>query len=139
MPVKLSSNVFYKFSCSRCNCIYFEKTSRQMNMKIGRHSSISTLTEKYRKPKKLLLLKIIRFFFYHVVSLKDFKILANRDSGFLLDQRLKKVYWYQVKDLFYEEIKSFTFLFIGETSSYLNTFEFEVMVIKYFKQIFISS
>ena len=63
------SNVGYKFSCGRCNAIYYGRTCRY-------------LTGKKLKSKKSMAVKDRMFFCDHIVSVDDFKILATSYSDF---------------------------------------------------------
>ena len=40
VPFNLCSNVVYKFSCGRCNAIYYGETCRHLNVRVGEHSGI---------------------------------------------------------------------------------------------------
>ena len=85
MPFNLRSNVVYKFSCGRCNTTYYGKTCRHLNIRVGKHSGVSPLTGKKSKAKTSTAIKDhIMLFCDHVVSLKDFKILASSNSEFHL-------------------------------------------------------
>ena len=43
IPKDLRSHLVYKFLCSRCNATYFGKTARHLNVKSGKHISLSSL------------------------------------------------------------------------------------------------
>ena len=57
VPFNVRSNIFYKFSCGRCNATYYGEICRHLNVSVGKHSEIPPLTGK--KARKLLLLKIL--------------------------------------------------------------------------------
>ena len=59
VTVNLCSNVVYKFSCGRCNATYCGETYRHLNVRVGEHSGVSSLTRKSRKLKQIQLLKMI--------------------------------------------------------------------------------
>ena len=78
------SNVVYKFSCDRCNATCYRETCRHLNFRVGEHSGISPLTRRKLKFKTTAAAKDHIFFCDLVVSLKNFKILANSNSEFHL-------------------------------------------------------
>ena len=80
VPFNLRSNVVYKFSCGRCNATYYGETCRYLNVRVGEHSSISTLTGKKSKARKTTAVKDHMLFCDHIVSLDDLKILTSRNS-----------------------------------------------------------
>ena len=80
----LPYNVIYKFSCGRCNATYYSDTCRHLNVRVGGHSGVSSLTGKKLKSKTTTAVKDHMLFCDHVVSLEDFKILASRNSEFHL-------------------------------------------------------
>ena len=82
MPYCLRSNVFYKFSCGRCNATYYGKTCRHLSVRVGEHSGISPLTGKNSKSIKSAAVKDRMRSCDHIVSIGDFKILATSDSDF---------------------------------------------------------
>ena len=69
-PFHLRSNVVYIFFRGRCNTNYYSKTSWHLNIRAGEHSGLKTTTA----------IKDHMLLCDHVVSLKDFKILANSNS-----------------------------------------------------------
>ena len=84
MPFNLRSNVVYKFSCGRCNAIYYGETCQHLNIRVGEHLGVSPLTGKKSKTKKTTAIKDHMLFCDDVVSLEDFKILASSNSEFHL-------------------------------------------------------
>ena len=85
MPFNLRSNVVYKFLCGRCNATYYGKTCEHLNIRIGDHSGVSSLTGKKSKAKTTTSFKELVLFCDHVVLFEDFKISA---SSKLIFQRL---------------------------------------------------
>ena len=83
MPYCLRSNVVYKFSYSRCNVIYYGKTCQHLSVRVGEQSGFSPLTGKKIKVQNVYSSKRPYAFFYHVVYIDDFKILATSDSDLL--------------------------------------------------------
>ena len=51
IPKELTSGVVYKFQCGLCNESYYGECVRHLNVRIGEHIGISTLTRKKVKPK----------------------------------------------------------------------------------------
>ena len=84
MPSNLRSNAFYKFSCGRCNTIYYGETCRHLNIRVGEHSGVSPLTGKRSKAMITTAIKDHVLICGHVVFLEDFKILASSNSEFHL-------------------------------------------------------
>ena len=84
VPFSLQLNVGYKFSCDRCNATYYGKTYWHLNIRVGEHSGVSPLTGKKLKAKATTAIKDHMLLCDHVVSLKDFKILASSNSEFHL-------------------------------------------------------
>ena len=82
MPYYLRSDVVYKFSCGRCNAIYYGETCRHLSVRVGEHSGVSPFTRKKSKSKKSTAVKDHKLFCDHIVSIDDFKILATSDSDF---------------------------------------------------------
>ena len=78
----LRSNVFYKFSCGRCNATHYDKTCRHLSVRVGEHSGVSPLTGKKSKSIKSAAVKDRMLSCDHYVSIGDFKILATSDSDF---------------------------------------------------------
>ena len=65
-------------------CYLYGKTCRHLNIRVGEHSGVSSLTGKKLKAKTTIAIKDHIFFCDHAVSLKDFKILASSNSEFHL-------------------------------------------------------
>ena len=82
MPYCLCSNVVYKFLCGRYNATYHGKTCQQLSVRVGKHLGVSPLIEKNSKSRKSTAVKDHMLFFYHIVSIDDFKMLATSDSDF---------------------------------------------------------
>ena len=80
----LRSNLVYKFLCGRCNATYYGETCRHLNIRVGEHSGVSTLTGEKSKATSTTAIKDHMLFCDHVVSLEDFKILASSNSEFHL-------------------------------------------------------
>ena len=57
VPFNLRSNVVYKFSCGRCNATYYGETCRHLNIRVGEHSGVSSLTGKKSKAKTTTAIK----------------------------------------------------------------------------------
>ena len=51
VPFNLCSNVVYKYLCGRCSATYYGKTCQHLNIRIGDHSGVSSLTGKSPKLK----------------------------------------------------------------------------------------
>ena len=82
VPLNLRSNVVYKFSCGRFNATYYGETWQHFNIKVGEHSGVSPLIRKKSKAKANTAIKDHMLLCNHIVSLKDFKILASSNSEF---------------------------------------------------------
>ena len=84
IPKDLTSGVVYKFQCGLCNESYYGECMRHLNVRIGEHIGISSLTRKQVKPKNssaanhLLLCN-------HSASYDDFSILTCENKRFLLE------------------------------------------------------
>ena len=81
---ELTSAVVYKFQCGLWNESYYGECVRHLDVRIGEHIGISTLTRKKVKPKgsavsdHLLLCK-------HSPSFENFSILTKENKNFLLE------------------------------------------------------
>ena len=53
----LLTNVVYKFLCGRCNATYYSNTCRHLNIRVGEHSGVSSLTGKKLKAKTTTAIK----------------------------------------------------------------------------------
>ena len=62
------------------DAVYYGKTCRHLNVRVGKRSGISPLTGKMSKSKTTTVFKDHMFFCDQVVSLEDLKILASRDN-----------------------------------------------------------
>ena len=82
------TNVVYKFSCDRCNATYYGETCQHLNIRVGMHSGVSTLTGKKSKAKTTTAIKYHMQICDHIVSFEVFKILASSNSEFHL--KIKK-------------------------------------------------
>ena len=51
IPKELTSGVVYKCQCGFCNESYYGECIRHLNVRIGEHIGISSLTKKRVKPK----------------------------------------------------------------------------------------
>ena len=49
IPLCLRSNIVYKFTCGRCNATYYGETCCHFKVRVGEHSGISPLTNKWSK------------------------------------------------------------------------------------------
>ena len=84
IPKELISGVVYKFQCRLCNESYYGECVRHVNVRIGEHIGISTLTRKIVKPKgsavsdHLLLCN-------HSPSFQNFCVLTKENKKFLLE------------------------------------------------------
>ena len=81
-PLCLHSNIVYKFMCGRCNATYYGKTCHYFKVRVGKHSGISPLTNKWSKSKKSTAVKDHMLMFYQPVSFDDFKVPASSDYEF---------------------------------------------------------
>ena len=81
-PIACTLTSYYKFSCSRYNANYYDKTCWYLSVRVGEHSGVSLLTGKKSKSKKSTAVKDHMFFFDPFVSIDNFKILATSDSDF---------------------------------------------------------
>ena len=61
------SNVGYKFSCGRCNAIYYGRTCRHLSVRVGKHLGVSPLTGKKSKSKRSMAVKGHMLFCDHIV------------------------------------------------------------------------
>ena len=83
-PLCLRSNIVYKFTCGRCNATYYGETCRHFKVRVGEHSGISPLTNKWSKSKKSTAVKDHMVIYDQPVSFDDFKVLASIKSEFHL-------------------------------------------------------
>ena len=74
----------YKFQCGLCNESYYCKRMRHMNVRIGEHIGISSLTRKQVKPKNSSVADHL-LFCNHSASYDDFSILTRENKKFLLE------------------------------------------------------
>ena len=70
--------------CGRCNAAYYHETCRHLSIRVGEHSGVSSLTGKNPNAKTTTAIKDHILLCDHVVSLKDFKVLASSNSEFHL-------------------------------------------------------
>ena len=84
VPFNLRFNIVYKFSCGRCNAIYYGEICQHFNVRVGEHSAVSPLTGKKSKARKTTAVKDHMLFCDHIVSLDDCKILTSSNSEFHL-------------------------------------------------------
>ena len=84
IPLRLRSNIVYKFKCGRCNATYYGETCRHFKVRVGEHSGISPLTNKRSKSKKSTAVKDHMLMCNQPVSFDDFKVLASSNSEFHL-------------------------------------------------------
>ena len=80
IPKELTSSVVYKFQCGLCNESYYDECIIHLNVRIGEHVGISSLTKKKVKPKgsavsNHLLLCI------HSPSFENFSVLTNENKN----------------------------------------------------------
>ena len=84
IPKELTSGVVYKFQCGFRNESYYGECIRHLNVRIGEHIGISSLTKKKVKPKgsavsnHLLLCN-------HSPSFENFSVLTKENKKFLLE------------------------------------------------------
>ena len=84
IPKELTSGVVYKFQCGLCNESYYGECVRHLNVRIGEHIAISSITEKKAKTKDsavsdhLLLCN-------HSPSFQNFSVLNEENKKFLLE------------------------------------------------------
>ena len=84
IPKDLISGVNYKFQCGLCNESYYGKCVRHMNIRIGEHISISSLTKRQGKPKNSSVANHL-LFCNHSAPHDDFSILTCENKKFLLE------------------------------------------------------
>ena len=83
-PKELTSGVVYNFQCGLCNESYYGECVRYLNVRIGEHIRISSLTRKKVKTKgstvsdHLLLCN-------HSPSFENFSVLTKENKTFLLE------------------------------------------------------
>ena len=82
VPFNLCSNAVSKFWCSRCNVSYYDNKCQHLNIRVGEDSGVSPLTGKKSNAKTTTAIKDHMLLCDHVVSLKDFEILASINSEF---------------------------------------------------------
>ena len=80
----LHSNIVYKFTCGRCNASYYAETCHHFKVRVGEHSGISPLTNKWSKSKKSTAVKDHMLICDQPVSFDDFKVLASSNFEFHL-------------------------------------------------------
>ena len=80
----LRSKIVYKFACGRGNTTYYGKTCRHFKVRVGKHSGISTSTNKRSKSKKSTAVKNHILTCDQPISFNDFKILASSNREFHL-------------------------------------------------------
>ena len=84
IPKELTSGVVYKLRCGFCNESYYGECVRHLNVRIGEHIGISSLTKKKVHPKDsavsdhLLLCN-------HSPSFENFSVLTKENKKFLLE------------------------------------------------------
>ena len=84
IPKDLISGVNYKFQCELCNESYYGKCVRHMNIRIGEHIGISSLTKRQGKPKNSSVANHL-LFCNHSAPHDDFSILTCENKKFLLE------------------------------------------------------
>ena len=84
---ELTSGVVYKFQCRLCNESYYGECVRHLNVRIGEHIGISTLTKKKVKPKGSAVSDHF-LLCNHSPSFENFSVLTKENKKFLLE--LKK-------------------------------------------------
>ena len=83
-PLCLHSNIVYKFTCDRCNSTYYGETCGHFKVRVGEHSGISPLTNKWSKSTKSTAVKDHILISDQPVSFDDFKVLHSSNSEFHL-------------------------------------------------------
>ena len=78
IPLCLNSNIVYKFMCGRCNATYYGKTCHYFKVRVGKHSGISPLTNKWSKSKKSTAVKDHMLMFYQLIL--KFLLLVTMSS-----------------------------------------------------------
>ena len=86
IPNELTSGVVFKFQCGLCNDSYYGECVRHLNIRIGKHISISPLTKKQGKPKNSSVANHL-LFCNHSACYDDFIILARGNKKFLLQPK----------------------------------------------------
>ena len=84
IPKDLISCVIYKFQYGLCNEPYYGKCVRHVNIRIGEHIGISSLTKKQSKPKNNSVVNHL-LFCNHSASHDHFSILPCEKKTFLLE------------------------------------------------------
>ena len=77
IPKDLTSRVIFKFQCGLCNESYYGGCVRHLNVRIGEHIGISTLTKKQVNPKCKSVADHL-LFCNHSASCGNFSILNRK-------------------------------------------------------------
>ena len=80
----LTPAVVYKFQCGLCNESYYDECMRHLNVRIGEHIGISSLTRKQVKPKNSSVANHL-LLCNHSTSYDKFSILTRENKKFLLE------------------------------------------------------
>ena len=85
LPYELTSRVFYKFQCGKCNSSYIGEADRHLKVSSGEHIGISPLTFNKVKPSAESSVRDHLLFCDHSPSFDDFTILTHGNNKFLLE------------------------------------------------------
>ena len=91
-PIACALTSYYKFSCSRYNANYYDKTCWYLSVRVGEHSGVSLLTGKKSKSKKSTAVKDHMFFLILLYPLTTLKFWQPATQISML--RSEKVFWY---------------------------------------------
>ena len=84
IPKELTSGVVYKFQCGLCNESYYGECVRHLNVRIGEHIGIPSLTRKKVKPKGSAVSDHL-LLWNHSPSFENFNVLIKENKKFLLE------------------------------------------------------
>ena len=79
----LTSGVVYRFQCGLCNESYYGEYMRHLNVRIGEHIGISSLTRKHVKSKNSSVADHL-LFWNHSASYAEFSILTGENKRIFL-------------------------------------------------------
>ena len=82
IPSFSRSEIFYKFHCSGCIAIYYDKTKRHFKVRICQHLGISAISLKIVRGDDDSAIKEHLLFWNHVPDFDDFSIRATNKNNF---------------------------------------------------------
>ena len=77
--------VVYKYTCGRCNSVYYGETERHLKVRSGEQIGVSPLTFKKTKPSKESAILDDLLNCNNIPSFEDFTIFANGNNKFDLE------------------------------------------------------